>query len=131
MWGSTQILSKRKRFDLNDTGTVSGNHTNNRTLQEPLLVAGQGLHQQQQLSCSPESTRREKRQRTESVQTNRTDTAMAVGGKSKGDDAKRKERKKEIRRKLQTEVMKEIGPMAMGSVAMLASSLSNQGTPFL
>ena len=56
---------------------------------------------------------------------------MAVGGKSKGDDAKRKERKKEIRRKLQTEVMKEIGPMAMGSVAMLASSLSNQGTPFL
>jgi ABC-type multidrug transport system fused ATPase/permease subunit len=48
-----------------------------------------------------------------------------------GDDKHRKERRKAIVARLRAETMTEIGPLLLGTFAMLASSLSNQALPRL
>lgn len=50
---------------------------------------------------------------------------------NKKEDAEQRLKRKEIMRRLRTEAMREVQPLALGTFAMLASSLSNQALPKL
>ncbi|KAL7548948.1 hypothetical protein ACHAWF_012210 [Thalassiosira exigua] len=57
--------------------------------------------------------------------------AMAKATSSKVDGALDKSRKKEVKKRLNDEASREIRPLAVGTLAMMASALSNQALPKL
>lgn len=56
---------------------------------------------------------------------------MSDKDESKPSDERKKVEKRVLRSRLRTEIMKDIQPIALGSLAMIASSLSNQAVPRL
>lgn len=62
-----------------------------------------------------------KRTRTES------NTNMTTDNKKKSKPSLDKSRRKEVKRRLNEEANKEIIPLAVGTLAMMGSALSNQG----
>ena len=58
------------------------------------------------------------------------DTTVPANAKS-GKAALDKSRKKEVKSRLNIEASREIRPLAVGTVAMMASALANQGELFI
>lgn len=67
---------------------------------------------------------RTKRARIESTTSN--DTKMVANGKTTKPSMD-KSRRKEVKKRLNDEASKEIRPLAVGTMAMMASALANQG----
>lgn len=75
-----------------------------------------------------------KRAKTHTSSPNGNRNSMMENGKSSGDGARKnvkpsldKSRKNEVKERLNAEASNEIRPLAVGTLAMMASALSNQG----